>query len=555
LHGAGTFLELLEPYILKDMLGALPPEVMQALVEHYSQRGWLERVEQCVLHMDIASLDFNQVVKLCREHGLYNALIYLFTKGLDDFTSPMEELLAVAQHTHNPSHAQAIGYKLLVYLKHCFRGLSFPPGHGSLPAKRLPALRGEILRFLLDQHGMQREQSSDVPNGADRSKYPRLLYLLQLDTPATLLVLRLAFPVGGPLDVGKQGYGYITRPNNEQMSEEATEFATTEIVDEGRRFLQAIVSAFIEILDLDNRSGAGSSEDSQEIWPSRGDIESLLEFVAQFVASRHAVVSRGTLMHILEYLVSFSCESRKARENEDLMVALLNSVPDSDFDASHTLHLAQEACFWQVCALLYTHDGEYISALDSYLKDANCLHQPFTFIMQMLDHINGLKGSVLTDFREAVLTRMPQLMQHNIKGTLWIVLEHLSGENQRVMKELGSHSQLLFAYLKAIMDARSSSRPLSSIGSKPVVVASSSSHSVNFEEKDSSASEQLETGGIPSIFIPSQWEPDIHVGDLLQRSGMEFTDEMAELYVQVGLLRLGIVLFFDLKLLNVESLQ
>ncbi|CAM6071281.1 unnamed protein product [Sphagnum tenellum] len=529
----GTFLELLEPYILKDMLGALPPEVMQALVEHYSQRGWLERVEQCVLHMDIASLDFNQVVKLCREHGLYNALIYLFTKGLDDFTSPMEELLAVAQHTHNPSHAQAIGYKLLVYLKHCFCGLSFPPGHGSLPAKRLPALRGEILRFLLDQHGMQREQSSEVSNGADRSKYPRLLYLLQLDTPATLLVLRLAFPVGGPLDVGKQGYGYITRPNNEQMSEEATEVATTEIVDEGRRFLQAIVSAFIEILDLDNRSGAGSSEDSQEIWPSRGNIESLLEFVAQYVASRHAVVSRGTLMHILEYLVSFSSESRKARENEDLMVALLNSVPDSDFDASHTLHLAQEACFWQVCALLYTHDGEYISALDSYLKDANCLHQPFTFIMQMLDHINGLKGSVLTDFREAVLTRMPQLMQHNIKGTLWIVLEHLSGENQRVMKELGSHSQLLFAYLKAIMDARSSSRPLSSIGSKPVVVASSSSHSVTFEEKDSSASEQLETGGVPSIFIPSQWEPDIHVGDLLQRSGMEFTDEMAELYVQL----------------------
>lgn len=36
-------------------------QVMQALVQHYSQHGWLERVEQCVLHMDIASLDFNQV--------------------------------------------------------------------------------------------------------------------------------------------------------------------------------------------------------------------------------------------------------------------------------------------------------------------------------------------------------------------------------------------------------------------------------------------------------------------------------------------------------------
>lgn len=35
---------------------------MQALVEHYSTKGWLQRVEQCVLHMDISSLDFNQVV-------------------------------------------------------------------------------------------------------------------------------------------------------------------------------------------------------------------------------------------------------------------------------------------------------------------------------------------------------------------------------------------------------------------------------------------------------------------------------------------------------------
>lgn len=106
-HG-GTFLELLEPYILKDMLGCLPPEVMQALVEHYSKKGWLQRIEQCVLHMDIGSLDFNQVVRLCREHGLYSALIYVFNRGLDDFKAPLEELLAVAQDQQRPN-AQAFG--------------------------------------------------------------------------------------------------------------------------------------------------------------------------------------------------------------------------------------------------------------------------------------------------------------------------------------------------------------------------------------------------------------------------------------------------------------
>ena len=35
--------------------------VLQALVEHFSANGQLEAVEKAVLHMDIASLDLNQV--------------------------------------------------------------------------------------------------------------------------------------------------------------------------------------------------------------------------------------------------------------------------------------------------------------------------------------------------------------------------------------------------------------------------------------------------------------------------------------------------------------
>jgi len=44
LHGAGTFLELLEPYILKDMLGALPPEVgihSVFLFSHNHSKLWM----------------------------------------------------------------------------------------------------------------------------------------------------------------------------------------------------------------------------------------------------------------------------------------------------------------------------------------------------------------------------------------------------------------------------------------------------------------------------------------------------------------------------------
>ncbi|XP_020979502.1 protein MOR1-like [Arachis ipaensis] len=83
--------------------------IIQELVEHYSAKGWLQRVEQCVLHMDISSLDFNQVVTLCREHGLYSALVYLFNKGLNDYRAPLEELFEVLQNSQKDS-AVALGF-------------------------------------------------------------------------------------------------------------------------------------------------------------------------------------------------------------------------------------------------------------------------------------------------------------------------------------------------------------------------------------------------------------------------------------------------------------
>lgn len=62
---------------------------------------------QLVLSLGLMHL---QVVKICREHGLYSALIYLFNKGLDDFRSPLEELMTVAKQTPIASQAHLVGF-------------------------------------------------------------------------------------------------------------------------------------------------------------------------------------------------------------------------------------------------------------------------------------------------------------------------------------------------------------------------------------------------------------------------------------------------------------
>ena len=54
--------------------------VMQSFVAHYRSHGMLRQVEQCVVHLDARLMDINAIVRLCTEHKLYNALIYVYNK-------------------------------------------------------------------------------------------------------------------------------------------------------------------------------------------------------------------------------------------------------------------------------------------------------------------------------------------------------------------------------------------------------------------------------------------------------------------------------------------
>ena len=193
---ASAFLCQLEPRILADELPSLAPEVMQALVEHFAHSGQLERIERCVLKLDILSLDLNQLIPLCLRHGLYGALIHIFIGALQDYQTPATLLLIAAaaaaasdaasrqsneeeaekvmkQHqsaissasstmesidTATPSHNKALlenslalqlGYRLLVYLRGCLSGLQYPPGSGPAPPQQQQAVRLHAVTFLL----------------------------------------------------------------------------------------------------------------------------------------------------------------------------------------------------------------------------------------------------------------------------------------------------------------------------------------------------------------------------------------------------------------------
>ncbi|XP_012585745.1 PREDICTED: vacuolar protein sorting-associated protein 8 homolog [Condylura cristata] len=91
----GVFLECLEPYILSDKLVGITPQVMKDLIVHFQDKKLMENVEALIVHMDITSLDIQQIVLMCWENHLYDAMIYVYNRGMNEFISPMEKLFRV----------------------------------------------------------------------------------------------------------------------------------------------------------------------------------------------------------------------------------------------------------------------------------------------------------------------------------------------------------------------------------------------------------------------------------------------------------------------------
>uniref|UniRef100_A0ACD5Z2U5 Uncharacterized protein n=2 Tax=Avena sativa TaxID=4498 RepID=A0ACD5Z2U5_AVESA len=450
-QSGGMFLEVLEPYILKDMLGSLPPEIMQALVEHYSGKGWLQRVEQCILHMDISSLDFNQVVRLCREHGLYGALIYLFNQGLNDFRTPLEELLSVIQSVARKD-ATSTCYRMLVYLKYCFQGLAFPPGHGIIPRDRLHSVRKELLEFMLEESKML---TSEIFKGFSSScgKCPNICYLLWVDTEATLEVVKCAFakecfePTSGTLDASVS------------KDEDDTNIGSP---DSQNVLVQSIVDIIIHIVGLENEAihsivmGTVESEES-ELWPSVNDFGYIIEFVSFFVSHKRANASQRVLKHILKYLTSSNTPSydNKKMLSQKEVLQLFNVVPQTDWNSDYVLHLCLNAPFHQACGMIYTARNQNLAALDSYMKDTVEPYHAFIFVNKKLLQ---LAGDEALAFRSTVISRFSELVNLSRECAFVLVIDHYHDEIQQILSELHSDRRSLFLFLKTAIEVHLSGK-------------------------------------------------------------------------------------------------
>ena len=202
-----VFLDILEPYVLNDKLKYIAPVVMSEFISYYKSLDDIAVVERCLLHMDVTIMDFDSILTLLRKNSMFSALIHVYTQGLDDYLSPLQILFDAffdaAESAYNPSGERVqgsrfgsfekFGFKIILYLRHCFTKKRFPTGKDITPEDRIITMRPELLQFLIQKQYQPISKATSNLTSSMQKKYPYIHMLMKLDSKSFCDTLSIVF--------------------------------------------------------------------------------------------------------------------------------------------------------------------------------------------------------------------------------------------------------------------------------------------------------------------------------------------------------------------------
>ncbi|XP_074642624.1 vacuolar protein sorting-associated protein 8 homolog [Tubulanus polymorphus] len=399
----GVFLECLEPFILNDKLISITPSVMKDFINHYEAKGMLQNVEACIVHLDIASLDIHQVVVLCWGHGLYDAIIYVYNKGMQDYVTALEELLhilcrAVVTGKQLTDDQIRLGNKLLVYISCCLAGRAYPLG--DIPAELVSNVKEDVFRSITALHTKE--------PAADEEIYPYLRTLLRFDTREFLNVLALAF--------------------------EEPEFNSEDGIRQRQRVVDILLQVMVESVGF-----------------SPTQVGILFTFLARQMARHENTihVNRVLFEQVLEFLSNPDDESRH-EERQQALMELLN-VGQIQFDEDRLLLLAEKAQFYRVCEHLYEKRRQFDKILACYWSDASRKHQAFAYIEKIIISRNFTEDEK-NDVKKEALKHLPELIQIDSKKAAELTIIGFANALSDIIKKLSDDSKMLYEFLKGVFE-------------------------------------------------------------------------------------------------------
>uniref|UniRef100_A0A8C9B619 RING-type domain-containing protein n=1 Tax=Phocoena sinus TaxID=42100 RepID=A0A8C9B619_PHOSS len=394
----GVFLECLEPYILSDKLVGITPQVMKDLIVHFQDKKLMENVEALIVHMDITSLDIQQVVLMCWENRLYDAMIYVYNRGMNEFISPMEKLFRVIAPPLNAGKTLTVTKSVLFLLfssSCCLAGRAYPLG--DIPEDLVPLVKTRLVfEFLIRLHSTEAPPEEEI--------YPYIRTLLHFDTREFLNVLALTFE---------------DFKNDKQAVE----------------YQQRIVDILLKVM-----------VENSDFTPSQ--VGCLFTFLARQLAKpdNTLFVNRTLFDQVLEFLCSPDDDSRHS-ERQQVLLELLQAGGIVQFEESRS-SVWQKS--YQICEFMYEREHQYDKIIDCYLRDP--LRESLTTFTNILS-IPGHSAEEKQSVWQKAMDHIEELVSLKPCKAAELVATHFSEQIETVIKKL-QNQVLLFKFLRSLLDPR-----------------------------------------------------------------------------------------------------
>ena len=435
---SSVLLEDLEPHIENSDITVLPPEVVKDLVNHYTSRHLESRLEELLCLLDPRTMDIDQVTTLCKAHGLYDALLYVWNQAMGDFTTIMSELLSMGlpqSNGHvNDSHTSenmTNASRVFPYLSYILTGRIYPTGQ-RMSSDQANLAKADIYNFFFSGKGSDGVPRGDLgpqsPRHASRTNFPNLRKVLNFDSSSFLSMLNEAFEdsfLNGPQErLPNETPGGLT---------EAQKFGLS--VNR-----QWVVSILLEVMT------PPSYEPDDTIYLDMFIARNLPKF-PQFI-----LLPGHVLQKVLVGLCGYPSE--EVAEDCQLSVEYLLSMYQPP-DMRSLIPNLHEARFWRVLMGVYKAERQFGQLLEVYFEDKEQIDGIYDCIADCLTVGSGLNENQVEEVRSVIARHAQDLIHHDVTKTALTIDTFAADLHTTMLQVIEDNEELQFQYLRGVLEPAS----------------------------------------------------------------------------------------------------
>ncbi|KAG9188914.1 hypothetical protein G6011_07619 [Alternaria panax] len=427
-----AFFETLEPYISDDEITSVPPNVLKNLITFYASHNRSSQLEEMICRLSTDTMDLNQVTTLCQQYVLYDALIYIWTRALGDYITPLTNILELIKlvdfdvdETENIYLTAA--KKIFPYLAYTFTGRVYPGGT-FMEDDQAYSAKKDMYRFLFSGKSLQWPPGSGEliltqTDGSPEPPFPYLQLVLEFDASSFMSMLNEAFE--DSFLNGEQDASNGAQPIGTQHGSALTPTR------------QSIVNYLFGIMNTENFDPE--------------DIIYFYMFVARNLPKypQHIMLPGTSLHQILIGLCNYPTDIIK--EDCQLSVEYLLSIYHPP-NTQSLVPLFQSAGFHRVLKSVYRGAHQYAKLLETYLVDDDDEEAVFGCIADILRPSKTFTKKQINEVKAVIVDRAADLAAVDASQTASILKQYAPDLLKPVLDVIETEPDAQYRYLEALIE-------------------------------------------------------------------------------------------------------